>query len=168
MEYDSAWPEAFKREQQRTCRALGVSETDVEHIGSTAVAGLAAKPVVDPMLGVDVYLPTKQLVSDLVELGYEFLGEAGVAGRLYFRRRGPQDFNLKFVLLGGDQWVKNLLFRDYLRTHPAERRRYAQAKRQALVSGMNRLLSYSDAKSAVVEELMAKALEWRRSSGGSH
>ena len=96
MEYDSAWPEAFKREQQRTCRALGVSETDVEHIGSTAVAGLAAKPVVDPMLGVDVYLPTKQLVSDLVELGYEFLGEAGSGGSALFQTPRPAGFQPQF------------------------------------------------------------------------
>ncbi|MGI6082986.1 MAG: GrpB family protein [Limnochordia bacterium] len=161
VEYDPAWPEAFSQEQERICRAMGLPKTDVEHIGSTAVSGLAAKPVIDLMLGLSVYPPDRRLVCALIDLGYECLGEAGVKGRFFLRRRGPQDFNLHLVLGGGDHWVKNLVFRDYLRAHPAEGMKYVQTKRQAISSGMNRLLSYSDAKSAIIEELMARALTWK-------
>lgn len=82
VDYDPAWPGIFSLERRRICSTLGVSEADLEHIGSTAVPGLAAKPIVDLMLGVEAYPPGQEVVSALAGLGYECIGEAGVTGRL--------------------------------------------------------------------------------------
>ena len=161
--YDPAWPVLFARERHRVCSALGLPEADLEHIGSTAVPGLAAKPIVDLMLGVATYPPAQEVLLGLAELGYECLGEAGVTERLYCGLRGPDSFNLHVVRRNGEHWRRNLALRDYLRAHPSERERYAGEKRRAVASGASTLLAYSEAKSALVGELVTKALAWRQS-----
>src|SRR5689334_6255551 len=84
--YDAQWPVRAAAESARIAQALGIEAARIEHIGSTAVTGLDAKPTIDLMLGVDVH-PAPALEPALVALGYEALGEAGVAGRSYFRLR---------------------------------------------------------------------------------
>jgi len=129
----------------------------MEHIGSTAIAGMHAKPIVDIMLGLDGF-PASPAVSDrLRSIGYEALGEAGVPGRLYFRKRQPIAFNVQAVLFGGPHWNDNLLLRDFLSGHPEEARRYADEKRHAIDAGHRMLLAYSAAKASIVTELLAAA-----------
>jgi|SRR5438309_11205646 len=164
VEYDPRWPAAFAAERKLLCQELAVSETDIEHVGSTAVPGLEAKPIIDLVLGVTAYPPPAALALGIERLGYENLGEAGVPKRLYFRRRVPEAFNLHVVRRGGKHWVSNLALRDYLRTHAPARRRYAETKRHALASGQNTLLSYSEAKARVINEMLSQALEWSHAS----
>jgi GrpB-like predicted nucleotidyltransferase (UPF0157 family) len=164
VECDPRWPAMFTMERERLCRRLGLSEADIQHIGSTEVPGLVAKPIIDLMLGLNVYPPPAALTLEIERLGYESLGEAGVPERLHFRRRVPQAFNLHVVRRADKLWVSNLALRDYLRTHPSAQRRYAETKRQALASGQNTLLSYSEAKARVINEILAQALEWNRAS----
>ena len=97
VEYDAHWPAAFAAERRRLCEALAVPESDIEHIGSTAVAGCQSKPIIDLMLGVATYPPPAAITSKIVHLGYENLGEAGVPERLYFRRRVVKAYNLQVV-----------------------------------------------------------------------
>ena len=73
---------------------LGQQTLGIEHIGSTAVPELQAKPVIDIMIGIKELQHSRQVIQDLSELNYEFLGEANVPGRLYFRKRGERAFNL--------------------------------------------------------------------------
>ena len=94
--YQSCWPTEFATEHARIVGTLGLPPDDLQHIGSTAVPGLAAKPIVDLMLGVNEFPPPEPLVQSIVNLGYEALGEAGVPGRQYFRRRGQASANLGF------------------------------------------------------------------------
>lgn len=159
--YDPQWPTLFSAERQRLCAALALSPTDIEHIGSTAVPGLDAKPIIDLMLGEGTYPPRAELTAQMEALGYENLGEAGVPERIYFRRRQPQAFNLHLVRRGGQHWISNIALRDYLRAHGDARARYAETKRQVLASGHNTLLAYSDAKASIVGALIARALDWR-------
>src|SRR5438105_344670 len=110
-----------------SCGMERAPEASVEHIGSTAVPGLDAKPIVDLLVGVPLEL------SGLLKLpDYEACGEAGVPGRLYFRKRGPVAFNAQVVVKDGPLWRDALAVRDYLRAHPEEVARYAQAKRSAI------------------------------------
>jgi len=120
--------------------ASGIPVEDIEHIGSTAVPDLVAKPVIDLMVGVDCFPPAHTLIEALRALGYESLGEAGVPGRLYFRRRIGMPFNLHVVAKEGDHWRKNLAFRELLKRDPASRERYSQTKTQALEGGHKTLL----------------------------
>ena len=158
VEYDATWPEAFEDERRRILDALAVSVERVEHIGSTAVPGMPAKPVVDMMLGVDRLPPAHDLLARLRILGYQDLGEAGIPGRVYLRLRGElRDFNLHVVQRGGELWRNNLAFRELLRADPEARERYSRGKVGALHSGGGRLLAYSDAKNPLVAELLATA-----------
>lgn len=153
--YQPAWALAYEAE-----RALLASVLDapaLEHIGSTAVPGLVAKPVIDIMLGVAVLPPGAGLVAAIAGCGYEALGEQGVAGRFYFRKRSAVQANLHVVELGATHWRSNLALRDYLRCSPEARQRYAAAKEQAVRSGANTLLAYSVAKSGAVESLLEEA-----------
>lgn len=164
VEYNPRWPAVFATERELLCQGLALSQADIEHIGSTAIPGLEAKPVIDLMLGVTAYPPPEALALGIERLGYENLGEAGVPERHYFRRRVPEEFNLHVVRRGGKHWVSNLALREYLRANASARRRYAEAKRQALASGRKTLLSYSEAKARVINDMLTQALEWNHAS----
>lgn len=156
--YDATWPEAFTRERRRITDAVALAGDRIEHIGSTAVPGLSAKPVVDLMLGVDRLPPSHDLLARLEILGYQNLGEAGVAGRVYLRLRGAErDFNLHVLERGGGLWKDNLALRELLRVDPVARERYDRGKVGALQAGGGRLQAYSDAKHPLVTELLGLA-----------
>lgn len=155
--HDPSWPAKFAAERARLADTLTLPADDFEHIGSTAVPGLSAKPVIDMMLGVPQLSRTREIISRLGILGYENFGAAGVPGRIYLRLRGQRSFNLHLVERGGEHWTNNLALRELLRADPAARARYAAGKRAALESGGDRLLAYSAAKNAVVTELLAAA-----------
>jgi GrpB-like predicted nucleotidyltransferase (UPF0157 family) len=147
------------QEMARLSLTLKVAADSIQHIGSTAVADLIAKPIIDIMIGVAAYPPPTLLIKRLQEIGYKCLGEAGVPERLYFRRRAVDCFNVHVVLLGGCHWLNNLSLRDLLRSEPAARQRYEAAKLDAVRAGHNMLLAYSNAKSAVTMELIRGARE---------
>jgi GrpB-like predicted nucleotidyltransferase (UPF0157 family) len=153
--HDSTWSGKFALERAHLAKTLDLSPDSVEHIGSTAVPGLIAKPVIDMMLGMPSLAPAHDLLSRLQILGYENFGEAGVQGRVYLRLRGERDFNLHLVERGGEHWINNLALRDLLRRDAGARQRYSAAKRTALATGGGRLLAYSAAKHPVIAELLS-------------
>ena len=156
---DPRWRELATEEAARLRAALG--DVQVEHIGSTAVAHLDAKPVIDLLVGVRELTPVLRIPD------YEGCGEAGVAGRLYFRKRGPVSFNAQVVELEGPLWRDALLLRDYLRAHPEERERYAAHKREAIASGATTLLRYSEQKAGLMLELLERARGWATRAAGA-
>jgi GrpB-like predicted nucleotidyltransferase (UPF0157 family) len=157
--HDPDWMEIAAQEMARLSLILEATAGTIQHIGSTAVAGLIAKPIIDITIGVATYPPPAELTDRLQELDYESLGEAGVSERLYFRRRGVCSFNVHVVLLGGHHWLANLSLRELLRSEPVARQRYEAAKLDAIRAGHNMLLAYSNAKSAVTGELIRRAQE---------
>lgn len=126
----------------------------VEHIGATAVP-MEGKPVIDLLVGVPA-LSTAIRLPD-----YEACGEAGVQGRLYFRKRNGCAVNAHVVELSGPLWRDGIALRDYLRAHPDEAARFAEAKRSAIAAGAQTLLAYSRARAEVVEDLLDRARRWK-------
>jgi ribonuclease-3 len=149
---DPQWPQLAAEEIARLRGALG--DIAVEHIGSTAVAGVEGKPIIDLLAGVRELSPALRIPD------YEACGEAGVPGRLYFRKRGPAAFNLHLVLRDGELWRDALAFRDYLRAHPDEARRYVERKREAVAAGASTLLRYSSEKAPMLLEILERARRW--------
>jgi GrpB-like predicted nucleotidyltransferase (UPF0157 family) len=96
----------------------------------------------------------------LESIGYEYLGEAGVAGREYFRRRASHDTNVAVVEWKGPLWNDNLMVRDYLRANPSMAEAYAETKRRLWVGGARTLLAYSTAKAAQMTALVEQATRW--------
>src|SRR5262249_41179015 len=157
--YNPQWPGMFAAEALRISSGLRAADIVIEHIGSTSVPGLVAKPIIDVMVGTEARHNIAAVRSALVELGYEDLGEAGVPGRIYFRGRDGQAFNVALVERGGRHWKSNLALRDYLRANPEAAREYAEIKRAALERGICSLLAYSDYKSAFVTKLTDQAVD---------
>jgi len=160
VDFDPRRARAYRGERDRLRLALATASLKFEHIGSTAVPGLAGKPVVDLMLGASpaVWAIRDELRPKILALGYDDLGEAGVPGRLHFRRRTPlRSFNVSLVEENGEQWRANLAFRDYLRARPDEAAAYASAKREAVAGGARTLLAYSAAKAPAVEAILKKS-----------
>ena len=162
VEYDSNWTELFREESGRLCKVAPFILA-AEHFGSTAIQGMAAKPIVDILIGVKELPVVAHDIQQLQQAGYEYLGEAGVPGRSYFRKRGIQNFNLAIVVLGGHHWKDNLLLRDYLRSDRAAAAEYEREKRQAIADGAAMLLAYSQAKDDCISRLVARARAWRTS-----
>jgi len=156
---DPAWPSWFRQEVARLRSALpGDLVPDIQHIGSTAVPGLDAKPIVDLMVGIGEPGRIADVVERLETLGYESLGEAGVPGRWALRKRDvAQPYNIAIVAYQGDWWKLNLAVRDFLRANAEGARNYASAKWHAVSNGADMLLAYSDAKRAVIERIAAEA-----------
>lgn len=170
--YDLRWPAAFEEVRRELARAIGRDAVPIEHFGSTAVPGLAAKPVIDVLVGFFRYPISAGDAAAFSELGYDGLGEAGVPDRLYFRHRptaaAPGDgvaVNVAAVAHDGALWRDNVLLRDYLRAHPTEAARYERGKHAAVTAGAIRLLAYSDAKAARVADLLECARAWARQVG---
>jgi GrpB-like predicted nucleotidyltransferase (UPF0157 family) len=157
---DPSWPDWFKAEAARLREALPSRVfPGIEHIGSTAVPGLDAKPIIDIMLGTTDPTSLRDYLPVLEGLGYESLGIAGVPGRWALRRRGgDRAVNISVIAFEGNRWRENLATRQYLRASSAARNRYAQAKHQAISQGANMLFAYSDAKRPALEGIVAEAL----------
>ena len=160
VDYDPHSPARFRGERDRLRIALATASLWYEHIGSSAVPGLAGKPIIDIMLGAPpaAWAAVEELRPRIVALGYEDLGEAGVSGRFAFRRRTLRSYNLALVAADGEHWRNNLALRDYLRAHPADASAYAAAKREAVASGATTLLAYSEKKAPAIAALLRKAL----------
>ena len=157
---DERWAALAREEIARLKGAL--PEGRFEHIGSTAVPGLEARPVVDLMMGVTELSPPPRVPD------YEACGEAGVPGRLYYRRRDGAHFNLQVVVFDGPLWRDALLLREHLQTHPEAANRYAAAKREAIAAGACTLIAYSNFRSAALSSLIVEARGRAETSPSQH
>lgn len=164
--YDPRWVSWYETDAAELRRLLGPRLWGLEHFGSTAVEGLAGKPIIDILLAPAEWPLVDRDREAVIGLGYETLGEAGVPGREYFRRRREHATNLAVVERDGPLWNDNLAVRDYLRAHPGAAAQYAEAKLRAWNRGARTLLRYSEAKRAYVDQLLEEARGWSRSLSG--
>ena len=162
VDYDPHWPRLFWRESVRIRAALGRRALRIEHTGSTSVPGLAAKPVIDVLLVVadsadeDAYLPA------LEAAGYALrIREPGWHEHRMFK--GPDtDTNLHVFSTGCPEIDRVLTFRDWLRNNPSDREYYASAKLALARKDWKYVQDYADAKTTVIQEIIARARAGRR------
>ena len=159
VSYDPRWPELFELERACLQAVAGEWVEAIEHVGSTAVPGLDAKPVVDVVAGVRSLREVDRFVHRLAGIGYESRGEAGVAGRLFFRKLqdGRRVFHLHVTGTDHAFWENHLLFRDYLRAHPGTAGEYARLKHELAVRFRDDRESYTRAKTEFIERVVARA-----------
>ena len=155
--YDPSWPALAAEQIGLLERALAHHLVGCEHFGSTSVPGCEGKPIIDILIGLHTWPAALDVRKRLTDLGYEDLGEAGVPGRLYFRRRGPSSFNLAVTAHGGEIWRGNLAIRDLLRRDPTLVQAYVAEKRAAYGDGATTLLAYSKHKAAFMSQLAERA-----------
>lgn len=114
------------------------------------------------MIGLKHYPMSNESIRALEGIGYEYLNEAGVSGRLYFRKRQPLAFNIGAVQWNSKLWKDNLLLRDYLRSQPDAQHCYEQHKRAIINAGYSQLLAYFEQKAQVLSYLLKQAEEWAK------
>lgn len=161
VDYQSNWPLLYEQEKERLLDTIGSDIVDIEHIGSTSVPRLAAKPIIDMVASLRHFPPSASLISALEELSYIYHGELGVPGRHFFRRGMPPTHHLHLVEPNSEVWKKQLLFRDFLRTHPEAAQRYDTLKRELAVQYRCDRQAYVNAKAPLIAELIAAANEWK-------
>ncbi len=170
VDYDPAWPAQFAEESERIQAALGDSIIAVEHFGSTAIPGLAAKPIIDLLVAVRSLPDARErAVPALEALGYGYWREDPAPDRLFFVKglppNGPRTHHVHMVdlsvsqdpCLGEFTFADRLLFRDYLRADPDEAARYAALKRDLAARFPEDREAYTGGKTEYVDRIMQKA-----------
>lgn len=165
--HDAAWSAAFADECVRLTAVMAHPEVRIEHMGSTSVPGLAAKPVIDILVGVLSLELVDSRTVGLVGLGYEAKGEYGLPGRRYFRKSaldGQRTHHLHAYLTTSPDFRRHLVFRDYLRSHPDRAAEYGALKVQIAGEGVAQRSDYSAAEADFVAALERDALSWAAKS----
>ena len=167
-DYDLQWPEVAARLIATLEEACGVALVRVEHIGSTSVPGLAAKPVIDLAPVVARYEDGERCLAPIVALGYEHRGEYGIPGRRYFRGTDATsglDVHAHLFPRDAVELRHHLVFRDYLRSHPDEREAYAATKRELATRLWADGNEYADAKTPFISACLERAEAWAVKTG---
>lgn len=159
--YDPDWPAAFEAERGRLLAVLGDPAFRIEHVGSTSVPGLGAKPIIDMLLGGPSLEAVEARIPDLCACGYDYIPEheAVLPQRRYLAwpRTRPRRFHLHGVVRGGDFWVDHLLFRDALRASPDRAAAYLALKHELAGRFQDDRESYTEGKTAFITEVVALA-----------
>ena len=166
VDYRADWPLVFEREAAAILKACKPWVTEVHHIGSTAVPGLAAKPVLDMMPIVAGAKEGTEAVSGMEELGYLYRGEHGIPGRFYLSRvvDGRTVAHVHMLPAGHTDAGKLLVFRDYLRSHPDAARDYERLKGRLASKFRNDGQAYTESKADFICGTIAAAM---RDGGGN-
>ncbi len=161
-DWDASWSTRFEQERQRISSVLGGVARRVEHIGSTSVPGLIAKPIIDIQLSVDDVEEETSYVGPMEEAGYVLrVREPG-----HRMLRTPDlAVNIHVCASGSDWERQHLLFRDWLRRSPDDRARYAAVKLLLAGRDWQDINEYADAKSAVITEIKERAESWAAVAG---
>ncbi|WP_203217586.1 GrpB family protein [Nocardia arthritidis] len=162
VDYDAAWPRRFAEERARIAAALGATARRIDHIGSTSVPGLAAKPIIDIDLSVPDVEDEATYLDALLAVGY----------RLRVREPGHRmvrtphhDVHVHICTLGSEWERRHLLFRDWLRLDAADRTAYEQLKRKLAQRDWADMNAYAEEKGPLITEITRRAQEWAQNCG---
>ncbi len=162
--HNPEWKQAFIAESQKLATVLADNLVKIHHIGSTAIPGIHAKPIIDFLVEVkDINLVDKQ-TPVIEQLGYEAMGEFGLVGRRYFRKESSPGIRIHHVhvyQIDSSEVERHLAFRDYIIAHPQEAEQYSQLKQKLAQKYPRDIEAYMDGKDQFVKQIEAKALQWQ-------
>src|SRR5699024_2517329 len=163
--YNKDWPLMYREEAEKLCKIFGSEIIEIHHIGSTAVDGLIAKPVIDIMPVVrDVY-QVDDFNTAMIDIGYEPKGENGLPGRRFFQKGGDErTHHIHFYEIGNSEIKRHLAFRNYLRTHPDTVKKYGSLKKELSQRFPDDIEAYINGKEQLVSEIEKKAMGWSQGS----
>ncbi len=164
VDYDFAWPAMADAELRGVEAALGDVAVRLEHVGSTAVPGLAAKPIVDLLVSVASLEPRQRYVEPLQRVGYLFAPAPESPHRHFFAKppERPRSHHLHVVGAGSEHEFRHLAVRDFLRARPDEAARYAARKREVVARHPQDRLAYIEGKDRYITALEQRAVAWAR------
>ncbi|MEI7880799.1 MAG: GrpB family protein [bacterium] len=155
--YTTLWRNRYRAEERRLRLYTEGSVYLLEHIGSTAIQGLDAKPIIDIAMMIPTLRRQALWIKRLEAAGYTYKGEYGLPGRHFFTRGNPVTHHLHLVAKGCDHWTRWLLFRDYLRAHPEEAQNYNKAKKNLARKYSQNRVAYTQAKTPIINAILEKA-----------
>lgn len=163
VNYDPQWPQMYEDERARIQNAIGPYLVDIQHVGSTSIPGLGAKPIIDILPVIRDISLVSQCVGPLAALDYAYFGEHDIPGRHYFRipadtTSQPHKIHLHVLEKGHDQWAMMLLFREYLRMRPESAQQYDTLKRELAARYGSDHVGYTDAKESFVKSIVRAAI----------
>jgi GrpB-like predicted nucleotidyltransferase (UPF0157 family) len=167
--HDPRWRDSFEAESRQIAAALGENVVAIHHIGSTAVPGIHAKPIVDLLVEVKDLAGLDGRSAAMESLGYEVMGEYGIPGRRYFRKdnqEGIRTHHVHAFEAGSAEVERHLAFRDYMIAHPADAQRYGELKRKLAQEHPQSADAYMDGKDGFIQEIDRRAVRWRRPHAG--
>jgi len=161
LPYNPEWLTLFEQEAAKLDELFGDELVEIHHIGSTAVPGLSAKPVIDIMPVVRDISRVDDYNDRMRQLRYEPKGENGLPGRRYFQKGGfHRTHHVHIYEKGNPEINRHLAFRDFLRSHPAERDMYGELKEQLAKQYPYSIDAYITGKEELVLEIEKKAMAW--------
>jgi len=165
--YNPEWVNLYEAEAIKLKEIFGNDLLGVEHIGSTSVLGLSAKPIIDLVVLVDSHKNVNKFFSKLQEFGYPFDSASHIdqsTERHLFRKGNPTQYHLSIAYKDrGGFWNRQLAFRDYLREHPEERDKYSALKQELIKKDPTGKSSYIEGKTDLVNEILDKSgfVRWK-------
>lgn len=156
--------ELFAVESPLVARALGVSLAAAHHIGSTAIPGIWAKPIIDIMVEVKDIAAVDSANGAMAALGYEAMGEYGISGRRFFRKNdsaGIRTHHVHVFEAGSAGAARHLAFRDFMRAHPDAAQKYSDLKRALAAQHPHDIEAYMNGKDSFIKTMERRALEWQ-------
>ena len=156
--YHAEWETYYDEEQRRLQAVIADGVEKIEHVGSTAIPGMIAKPILDIAIRVNDMRCIEQSKPALIEMGYVYRGEQGITGRHLFAKGDPVTHHVHIMLPDCQNWFKQVCFRDYLLNHPNIALEYAALKRELISNPKIDRKAYSNGKAPFIERVLDIAL----------
>lgn len=153
--YAKGWPSRFEKEKGILQHAIGGTAARIEHVGSTAIPGMPAKPVIDILIESKTFPPGKAIISSLAVVGYVHKGERGVPGRHFFKKGSPRSHHMHFTALDGEVASRMIRFRDILRGNSSLTSEYRELKQALALQFRNDRDAYALNKTDFVNRVLA-------------
>jgi len=153
-DHSREWHRLFEEEKELICSAIGAQLRDLQHVGSTAVAGIRAKPIIDMAGGVDDLDIAEALVDRLKAVGYEYARDVEISGHRVFAKGVPRTHLLHLVVYGGERWNGMIAFRDMLIGDAQIAREYDALKEKLAARYADNRPKYTKAKGPFIERAL--------------
>ncbi len=154
--YSPEWKLYFEREKAALQEKLGSHILDIQHIGSTSIPGMPAKPIIDIAIAVQDFELAKTCIPLVESLGYEYRGEFGIPHRHYFVKGNPRLYHIHMSEITSVEWQNTIRFRDYLYSHPGTAQEYADLKQQLALKYPQDREAYLEGKTEFVRGVLIK------------
>lgn len=166
VSYDPNWPEMFKHEQLILTEVLAECVVQIDHIGSTSVPHLEAKPIIDILIEVSTLTAFDDASTRFNNSSYELKGENGISGRRYIQKGGNnRSHHIHVFETGDDNLLRHRVFAKYLQCHPKIAKEYGLLKREAARKSKNDIKKYIDFKHKFIQHHEKLALKWNELTG---
>lgn len=164
--YDPTWPDLFLATARPLRAALGQGALRIDHIGSTSLPGVAAKPILDIQISVAGFEPFDRILQPMAALGYDWRSDNPELTKRYFRESpGARRTHIHVREAGSWSEQLNLLFRDYMRQHPDDCAAYVALKQRLAVQYRDDREAYTEAKDPFIWQILSKADKWSQAVG---